>query len=121
MEATFTPGIGTEQAPPLAAERSGVSLAKDGDDCGWTLAACHRSQEKHGRGDDCPLHPWGASKVPSRSGQSYPTRYPLTGHRMGLRANDPISLASAFAIIAQHGGTAYLKSVVDGSMIRLAN
>lgn len=120
MEATLTP---TEQAPPLASDTPTrpVRLAKDGDDCAWTQAACHRSQEEHGRSDDCPVHPWASTRVPSRSGQSYPSHYPLVGHRMGLRANDMISLASAFAVIANHGGTAYMVSVVDGSMIRLAN
>ena len=119
METTTTP---TEQAPPLASDPRPVRLAKPGvDDCAWTPEACHRSQEKHGRGDDCPVHPWAALRVDSRSGQSYPARYPLVGHRQGLRANDLITLASAFAIIANHGGTAHLVSFVDGSMITLAN
>ena len=26
--------------------------------CGWTPEACHCSQAAHGRGDDCPWHPW---------------------------------------------------------------
>lgn len=28
------------------------------EQCGWTAEACRRSQRKHGRGDDCPDHPW---------------------------------------------------------------
>lgn len=28
--------------------------------CAWSAEACHRSQEAHGRGDDCGYHPrWG--------------------------------------------------------------
>lgn len=34
--------------------------------------------------------------------------YPLVGHRNGLRANDPVSLASAFWILAIEGGTAHM-------------
>lgn len=26
--------------------------------CGWNEKACYASQLKHGRGDDCPTHPW---------------------------------------------------------------
>ncbi len=26
--------------------------------CGWTPEACRKSQAKHGRGDDCAVHPW---------------------------------------------------------------
>lgn len=33
--------------------------------------------------------------------------YPLVGHRDGLRANDLVSLASAFWILALEGGTAH--------------
>lgn len=34
--------------------------------------------------------------------------YPLMGHRPGLRANDLMTLASAFMILANEGGTAHL-------------
>lgn len=34
--------------------------------------------------------------------------YPLAGHRSGLRANDPVSLASAFMILALEGATAHM-------------
>lgn len=34
--------------------------------------------------------------------------YPLHGHRPGLRANDLVTLHSAFVIIAQESGTAHL-------------
>lgn len=33
--------------------------------------------------------------------------YPLVGHRRGLRANDLVTLASAFVILANEGGTAH--------------
>lgn len=70
----------------------GVFLAKPGvDDCAWTAQACHASQTKHGRGNDCPVHPW---PTPRQAG----TGYPLVGHRRGLQANDLVTLASAFWI-----------------------
>ena len=34
--------------------------------------------------------------------------YPIVGHREGLRANDPVTLASALFILALEGGTAHL-------------
>lgn len=34
--------------------------------------------------------------------------YPLVGHRSGLRMNDLVTLASAFAILKLEGGTAHL-------------
>ena len=74
-----------------------VSLAKI-TDCAWTTKACHASQERHGRVDDCPTHPW--HRTPRQTG------YPVVGHRAGLRANDLVTLASAFWIISLHGGTA---------------
>jgi hypothetical protein len=40
----------------------------------------------------------------------YPSR-PLVGLREGLRANDPITLASAFWILANEGGTVHLMSI----------
>lgn len=33
--------------------------------------------------------------------------YPLVGHREGLRANDLVTLASAFWILGNEGGTAH--------------
>ncbi len=33
--------------------------------------------------------------------------YPLAGHREGLRANDPVTLHSAFLILAHEGGTVH--------------
>jgi hypothetical protein len=47
-------------------------------------------------------------KVSTRR-ERYPW-YPLYGHRSGLRANDPVSLASAFWIMALEGGTAHLST-----------
>lgn len=47
--------------------------------------------------------------------------YPLAGHREGLRANDMISLHSAFVIIAFHGGTAHVApqpgTIVNGNVV----
>ena len=39
--------------------------------------------------------------------------YPLVGHREGLRANDPVSLASALFVLALEGGTAHLVGTVN--------
>jgi hypothetical protein len=36
------------------------------------------------------------------------TGFQLVGHRDGLQANDPVSLASALTILAQRGHTAHL-------------
>lgn len=102
----------TTQAPTPTPESAwGV------EDCGWTPAACRRSQAQHGRGNDCPVHPWGVSldKVPGQGHTSrYATEpvtrrpwYPLVGHRDGLRKNDMVTLASAFWILANEGGCAH--------------
>jgi hypothetical protein len=44
---------------------------------------------------------------PLQSRTRYPW-YPLAGHREGLRANDLVTLHSAFVIMAMEGGTAHL-------------
>jgi hypothetical protein len=47
--------------------------------------------------------------------------YPLAGHREGLRANDMISLHSAFVILSYHGGTAHQApqpgTIIDGNVV----
>lgn len=63
--------------------------------------------------------------VPSRSGQVYPW-YPIVGHREGLRMNDLVTLASAFSILANEGGTAHVSEIPgttrsDGSVVPFRN
>ena len=43
----------------------------------------------------------------------YPADRKLVSHREGLRANDPITLASAFWILANAGGTAHEANVLN--------
>lgn len=52
--------------------------------------------------------------------------YPLAGHREGLRANDLVTLHSAFVILAFHGGTAHMSETpgtvrLDGSVVPFQN
>lgn len=56
----------------------------------------------------------------------YPSWYKLDGHREGLRANDLITLHSAFVIMAYHGGTAHVSEIpgttrIDGSVVPFRN
>lgn len=61
----------------------GVSLAKPTDGRQVEQVSCP--------GTKIPQRPW----------------YPLVGHRVGLAANSPVALASAFWILANEGGTAH--------------
>lgn len=54
--------------------------------------------------DDVPSTPGFRNAYQVRTRRPW---YPLVGHREGLRANDLITLASAFWIISQSGGTAH--------------
>jgi hypothetical protein len=42
--------------------------------------------------------------------------YPLVGHRSGLRANDLVSLASAFFVLALEGGTAHMSADLEAAV-----
>lgn len=102
--------------------------------CAWTPEACHASQARHGRVDDCTDHPYthpapvehvptGVSLAKTYNGASmddqglaYPPVprhpnpvpwHPLHDHRQGLRANDLVVLHSALVVISYHGGTAH--------------
>lgn len=59
-------------------------------------------------------------KIPGQAATRHPW-YPLVGHRDGLRMNDLVSLASAFWILANDGGTAHLApipgTIVDGRVV----
>ena len=73
---------------------SRVSLVKIADHDGhvpeWILEK--RREDAHHQRTGTRQRPW----------------YPLVGHREGLRANDPVSFASALFILALEGGTAHL-------------
>lgn len=87
LSLALTPGIAMVRPTP-------VSLDKD-TDCGWNARACRASQDRHGRSDDCPVHPW-----PRTRRTPVAPSYPLYGHRAGLRRNDLTVLASALWLAA---------------------
>ncbi len=78
----------------------GPSLAKDNPVCGLCMVA-----QPGDMADHWAVCRGSGATVPDR----LPRHYPLTGHRQGLKANDLISLASAFRILAVHRGTAYTR------------
>lgn len=90
------------------------------DSLGWTDYACtvHGTEwfpQLFPESDTTPLvdivWPYGEGR-PNPIGVDTPDTpvpwYPIMSHRKGLRMNDPVTLASAFSILALEGRTAHL-------------
>lgn len=107
--------------------------------CGWTAKACRASQAKHGRGDDCPDHPWGAKislvktyaqshgrtvsefglVVRRRKAKKIQPPRALYDHYWALRNNDLTALASAFWLDANARGVVgpIAGTIADGKVV----
>jgi hypothetical protein len=91
----------------------GVSLDKVTPTCGMCQTPFVDSEAltQHFRGRACELDTPATGRLP---------QYPLHGHREGLRANDLVTLHSAFVILAHVGGTAHQAEATQCHGIRVA-